>query len=93
MPDTPTALVSAHLWDLRAQCEQQVRALNDAQQQLDIFRDGTDGPACHAAAQAVEADLSRVLTASATVRQAAEQALEHARALVSVAASRPGQSV
>jgi hypothetical protein len=42
MPDTPIAIVAAHLWDLRAQCEQQVRALTDAQQQLDAFGDGKD---------------------------------------------------
>ena len=33
----PLGLLSAFLWDLRAQCEAQVRALTDAQRQLDLF--------------------------------------------------------
>ena len=35
----PLGLLSAFLWDLRAQCEAQVRALTDAQRQLDVYRD------------------------------------------------------
>ena len=88
MPHTPVAAVSAHLWDLRAQCEQQVRALTDAQQQLDVFRDGTDPVECHIAALAVASYLSRVVETNATVREAAQDAMNHARALVSLAASR-----
>ena len=49
MPHTPIAIMSAHLWDLRDQCEQQVRALTDAQQQLDALRDGKDLAATQAA--------------------------------------------
>ena len=87
MPHTPVAAVSAHLWDLRAQCEQQVRALTDAQQQLDVFRDGTDPVECHIAALAVASYLSRVVETNATVSttlspsewRVPAEAIEHAQ--------------
>jgi hypothetical protein len=83
MPETPIAIVAAHLWDLRAQCEQQVRALTDAQQQLDALRDGGDGAACQVALDALQADLARVVQVNRAVREAAHDALTHARALAS----------
>ena len=81
MPDTPIAIVAAHLWDLRAQCEQQVRALTDAQQQLDALRDGRDRAACQTALDAMQADLARVVKVNLAVREAAKDALTHAQAL------------
>jgi hypothetical protein len=83
MPDTPIAIMSAHLWDLRAQCEHQVTALSDAQQQLDAFRDGKDPGACDAALEALQADLARVVQVNRTVREAAQDAVAHAQALAS----------
>ena len=88
MPDTPIAVISAHLWDLRAQCEQQVRALSNAQQQLDIFRDCKDPRACHAALEALQAELARVVQANRAVKEAAHEAVAHAKALASTAAHR-----
>jgi hypothetical protein len=69
MPDTPIAIMSAHLWDLRAQCEQQVRALTDAQQQLDALRDGQDPAASQVALDALQADLARVVKVNLAVRE------------------------
>ena len=88
MPDTPIAIVAAHLWDLRAQCEQQVRALTDAQQQLDALRDGKDRVACQAALEALQADLARVVQVNRAVRDAANDALTHAQTLASIVSSR-----
>jgi hypothetical protein len=39
MPDTAIATVSACLWDLRTQCEQQLRSITDAQRLIDEFRE------------------------------------------------------
>ena len=38
MPEAPLGMVSACLWDLRALCEQQLRALTDAQRLTDEYR-------------------------------------------------------
>jgi hypothetical protein len=45
MPDTTIATVSACLWDLRTQCEQQLRSLTDAQRLIDDFRERRDARA------------------------------------------------
>lgn len=45
MPDTSIVMVSASLWDLRTQCEQQLRALTDAQRIIDQFRERRDARA------------------------------------------------
>ena len=42
MPDTTIATVSASLWDLRTQCEQQLRSLTNAQRIIDEFRERHD---------------------------------------------------
>jgi hypothetical protein len=39
VPEITIQTVSACLWDLRAQCEQQLRALTNAQRVLDDYRD------------------------------------------------------
>jgi hypothetical protein len=88
MPNTPITVVAAHLWDLRAQCEQQVRALTDAQQQLDALRDGKDRAACQAALDAIQADLARVVQVNRGVREAAQDALTHAQALAATVSKR-----
>jgi hypothetical protein len=80
--------MSAHLWDLRAQCEQQVRALTHAQQQLDALRDGKDRTACDAALEALQADLARVVQVNRAVREAAQEAVTHAQALASTVSRR-----
>jgi hypothetical protein len=80
-PSIPLAMLSATLWDLRALCEQQVRALTDAQRQLDMFRGEVDPAAHDAALTALQADLARVLEANSEVRLAAQDAVEQAGSL------------
>jgi hypothetical protein len=65
-----------------------VRALTDAQQQLDALRDGKDRATCQAALDAIQADLARVVQVNRAVREAAEDALTHAQALVSAISNR-----
>jgi len=77
----PIALLSACLWDLRAQCEQQVRALTDAQQQLDVIRESRDPVACEAALKTLQADLDRVVRATFVLQEGALEAVEQARSL------------
>jgi hypothetical protein len=74
-------MLSAYLWDLRAQCEQQVRALTDAQLQLEKCRDDTEAAARDAALAALQKDLARVIEANAAVRLAAHEAVEQAHSL------------
>ena len=75
------ALLSAYLWDLRAQCEHQVHALTEAQRQLDVYRDSTDGPTREAALKAIHDNLERVVRANLTVREAAADTVLNAREL------------
>jgi hypothetical protein len=77
----PVALLSACLWDLRAQCEQHVRALMDAQQQLDVIRDRRDPVACEAALKTLQADLDRVVQSTLVLQKGALEAVEQARSL------------
>ena len=39
MPETTLQTLSASLWDLRAQCEQKLRALTEAQRLVDQYRE------------------------------------------------------
>jgi hypothetical protein len=80
-PPKMMATLSAYLWDLRSMCEQQVRALTDAQRQLDIYRDEHDPAACEAAMKALQTDLERVAQFNIKVRQAVQDATGHARTL------------
>jgi hypothetical protein len=80
-PSIPLAMLSATLWDLRSLCEQQVRALTDAQRQLDLFRSEMDPAAHDAALTALRADLARVVEANSEVRQAAQDAVAQAESL------------
>jgi len=77
----PIPLLSAYLWDLRSLCEQQVRALTDAQSQLEAFRDGDDPTTCETALKLLRTDLDRVLDMNGAVREAIREAVTQARAL------------
>ena len=59
------ALVSAALWDLRAQCESQMRAVTDAQRVIDHYRD-TPHTQEQAKARLLE-DLAAIVQAHATI--------------------------
>jgi hypothetical protein len=70
----PLAILSALLWDLRAQCEAQVRALTDAQKQLDLFRDSATSQVQDTALTALASDVGRVLATNRSIRESAEDA-------------------
>jgi hypothetical protein len=53
------------MWDLRARCEQQIRALDDAQQLLEQYRDSRDIPSI--AKDRLLADLAAVRDAHAAI--------------------------
>lgn len=78
MPDRTVPVLAAYLWDLRSQCEAQVRALTNAQRQIDVVRDGQDRRAILSAIAELQQDLQRVVRANAEIRAAVREALEQA---------------
>ena len=62
------AVVAASLWDLRVQCEQQMRAITDAQRLIDKYRDAPDRQ-CDAKRRLLT-DLGLLVTAHATIGEA-----------------------
>lgn len=85
----PLGLLSAFLWDLRAQCEAQVRALTDAQRQLDVYRDSVSPQLQEAALAALTGDVERVREANRSVRESAEQATAEIFRLVAERSQKP----
>jgi hypothetical protein len=69
MPDTTIATVSASLWDLRTQCEQQLRSLTNAQRIIDEFRERHDARVF--LKRQLVADMELVLRTNKTVSEAA----------------------
>ena len=78
MPDRTVPVLAAYLWDLRSQCVAQVRALTNAQRQIDVIRDGHDRRAVISAIADLQQDLQRVVRANAEIRAAVREALEQA---------------
>ena len=65
-------MISACLWDLRAQCENQLRSLTDAQRLNDDYREG----AGHLLVSGrLHANLEGVLRANTVIREAAVDCL------------------
>jgi hypothetical protein len=60
MPKRTLPRLTAYLWDLRAQCETQIRALTDAQRQIDTLRDSSDYHVRTRAFSALNTDLAQV---------------------------------
>lgn len=79
MPDkTILPVLSAYLWDLRAQCESQLRALTLAQRLVDAYRDAeTDAERAHARAD-LQQDLAQIVKANAAIRESAEEVVRQA---------------
>jgi hypothetical protein len=71
MPQTTLWMLSACLWDLRSLCEQQLRALTDAQRLTDEFR---EQPAMRAVLKGkLVEDFDVVLRSTALVRESARE--------------------
>jgi hypothetical protein len=68
---------------LRAQCEQQVRALTDAQAQLDAYRDSSNAEARQSAVAALRDDLGRVVQDNGWIRHSADEAITQVQSLAS----------
>ena len=81
MPDDTLKLLSAHLWDLRAQCERKLRALTEAQRLVDEYAmEPESGPTVK---RRLVLSLDQVVTLDG-------EALKCARQCRSVAAILPG---
>jgi hypothetical protein len=78
MPERILPGLAAYLWDLRSQCEAQVRALTAAQRQVDTIRDGRDPKAKAEAVVQLQQDLQRVVKANAEIRVALQETVEQA---------------
>lgn len=75
MQDTPLAMVSACLWDLRAQCEQQLRSLTDAQRIADQFH-GSSPAAAELLKRRLAASVESVLRSNAVIREATQDCVD-----------------
>jgi ABC-type transporter Mla subunit MlaD len=81
MPKRTLAVLTAFLWDLRAQCEAQIRTLTNAQRQVDTLRDSTGVAARTKALAAFHRDLERVLKVNGEIRAALKSAIGQAEKL------------
>jgi hypothetical protein len=81
MPEDILAEVSACLWDLRAQCEDQLRALSEAQRAIEAYRDASSQPTTIGERKKLLEHLSRVIEASAQIRKLAEDSRADAEQL------------
>jgi hypothetical protein len=73
--DKPYALLSAYLWDLRANAESKLRCLTRLQQELARLEHATHPEHRAAARLKIMADLNDILTISQTLRSVSEEAL------------------
>jgi len=83
MPDATLREITACLWDLRAQCEQQVRALTDAQRLADEFANRPDHRSLLKGR--LVSDMEMVLRAARDLRSGAEECANLVRRLPVVA--------
>lgn len=81
MPDRTITILGAYLWDLRAQCEAQLRSLTAVQRLLDDYRQADSPESRRAAEQQLQAHLQLVLEANATIRKTTLDAIEQATLL------------
>jgi hypothetical protein len=70
-PNPTLAVVSACLWDLRAQCEEQLRRLTEAQRVTEAYRDS--GSPRRSVKLRLQAEIEQVLNANGVIRQAAQE--------------------
>ena len=81
MPDKVIPMLTAYLWDLRAQCESQLRALTLAQRILDEYRDASTIQSRREAKDRLLLDLKGIVEANTAIRGAAHEAVEYAARL------------
>lgn len=83
MPERIIPETVTYLWDLRSLCEQQIRALTDAQRRVDEYRDARSDAVRTRARQKLLQDLERVRENNGHVRTALTEAFKLAEQLPS----------
>lgn len=83
MPERIIPETVTYLWDLRSLCEQQIRALTDAQRRVDEYRDARSDAVRTRARQKLLQDLGRVRENNGHVRTALTEAFKLAEQLPS----------
>ena len=83
-------MIAACLWDLRAQCEEQLRRLTEAQRVADSYRDATGHKSL--TRLQLETEIGRVLNANAVIRKASQSCAEMIRELPADDAATPSLS-
>jgi hypothetical protein len=78
-------LLAAYLWDLRSQCESQVRELTNAQREIDTVRDSRNAAGRREAVEKIQQDLKRVAAVNQQIRKIGRQAMDEADAALGVA--------
>lgn len=81
MPEKILPLLSAYLWDLRVECEAQLRALTLAQRLLDDYRDAGSTGSREKVKRRLREDLNAIAEANTTIRNVVEEAVQHAARL------------
>jgi hypothetical protein len=84
MPKRILPVVTAFLWDLRAQCEAQIRGLTDAQREIDTLLNHTETTVRTKALAALQRDLARVLRVNGEIRTALKSVIAEAEKLAPV---------
>jgi hypothetical protein len=81
MPEKILPLLSAYLWDLRVECEAQLRALTLAQRLLEDYRDAGSTGSREKVKRRLREDLNAIAEANTTIRNVVEEAVQHATRL------------
>jgi hypothetical protein len=81
MPEKILPLLSAYLWDLRVECEAQLRALTLAQRLLDDYRDAGSTGSREKVKRRLREDLNAIAEANTAIRNVVEEAVQHATRL------------
>ena len=81
MPEKILPLLSAYLWDLRVECEAQLRALTLAQRLLDEYRDACSHESREKVKRRLRADLNAIVESNSAIRVVVEEVVQHAARL------------
>ena len=81
MPEKILPLLSAYMWDLRVECEAQLRALTLAQRLLDEYRNACSIGSRAKVKRRLKADLNAIAESNTTIRAVVEEAVQHAARL------------
>lgn len=81
MPEKILPLLSAYMWDLRVECEAQLRALTLAQRLLDEYRDAGSTGSREKVKRRLREDLNAIAEANTTIRNVVAEAVQHAARL------------